>query len=165
MSITTFFEIPNPKISTMAANICRTYLKHEIGLSTDEQANAVMAEGISDLGSFALFSKDDIKTLYISVRKPGGTIPDPNVTVAVGATRPTISNPGFRIPAICESRLIDAAYTATLYDMIGRPITEATLAAVLIREFRIHRQLVKDHKEPESINSISKSFTVMKALD
>ena len=49
--------------------------------------------------------------------------------------------------------------------MIGRPITEATLAAVLIREFRIHRQLVKDHKEPESINSISKSFTVMKALD
>ena len=95
----------------MAANICRTYLKREIGLSTDEQANAVMAEGISDLGSFALFSKDDIKTLCSSVRKPGGTIPDPNATVAVGATRPTISNPGFRIPAICESRLIDAAYT------------------------------------------------------
>lgn len=165
MSITTFFEIPNPKISTMAANICRTYLKREIGLSTDEQANAVMAEGISDLGSFALFSKDDIKTLCSSVRKPGGTIPDPNATVAVGATRPTISNPGFRIPAICESRLIDAAYTATLYDMIGRPITEATLAAALIREFRIHRQLVKDHKEPDSIKSISKSFTIMKALD
>lgn len=99
----------------MAVNICRTYLKCEIGLVTDDQANTVTAEGIADLKSFALFSKDDINTLCSSVRKLGGTIPDPNAIVAAGAVHQTIANLGFRIPAICESRLIDATYTATLY--------------------------------------------------
>ena len=41
----------------MAVNACRTYLRREIGLATNEQANAVMAEGIADIESFALILK------------------------------------------------------------------------------------------------------------
>ena len=149
----------------MAVNACRTYLRREIGLATDEQANAVMAEGINDIEAFALFSKDDIKTLCSSVRKPGGTIPNPDANAVANGAPANIPNPGLHIPAICEARLIDAAYTAQIYDMIGRTINANSLAAALISEFKIHRKLVKDHKEPEAIKPISKSFTIMKALD
>ena len=135
----------------MAANqatVCRNYLRREIGLNTVAQSDAVMTEGINDLESFALFTKDDIKVLCSSVRKPGGTIPDPNA--AQGARRvQQVPNPGVRIPAISEVRMIDAAYTAKIYQMIGRPINAATMAANIISEFRIHRQLVEDHKEPD----------------
>ena len=59
----------------------RNYLQNIIGLGADaqglERANAIIEEGISSMDDFADFDKDDMITLCTSVRKPGGTIPDP----------------------------------------------------------------------------------------
>ena len=63
-------------------------------------------ENIDDL---AEFDEEDVKTLCASVRKPGGTIEDPN-----DATR-QIANPGHSIPAIAEKRLKLAYYGARIY--------------------------------------------------
>ena len=86
----------------------RTYLKDVIGLGNDqlgtERANAIIAEGLDGFDALVDFNKDDIKSLCSTVRKPGGTIEDPNDN-----TR-QISNPGTSIPAISEGRLQLCAY-------------------------------------------------------
>ena len=98
-------------------NAARTYLREIIGLGIDPaglaRANAVLEEGLDALTELADFDAAEIKTLCQAVRKPGGTIIDPN-----NATR-VIQNPGHNIPSICEGRLILACYGDSLYQYIG----------------------------------------------
>ena len=104
----------------------RTYLRDVIGIGDPlERREAVRLEGLETIEDFAEFEKEDIETLCASVRKPGGMIPNPNAA-APGAPA-TIPNPGYAIPAICEKRLVSAAYAAKIYAMIGRDITMNTM--------------------------------------
>ena len=142
----------------------RNYLQNIIGLGADaqglERANAIIDEGISSMDDFADFDKEDMVTLCTSVRKPGGTIPDP-----ANATR-TIANPGHSIPSMCESRLILAAYGASLYTLINRlPITANSLSRNRLKQFKLHRDMVENHTSPEDLPEISKNFGIMKFLD
>ena len=105
----------------------RTYPRDIIGVAdvpggtANLRRVAVQEEGLGVIDDFIEFTEDDIQTLCQSVRKPGGTIPHPT---NVGATLP---NPGFSISAISEKRMKLAAYAASIYDMIGRPIDHQTM--------------------------------------
>ena len=158
----------------MAAIQCRQYLMQVIGLSTEAQAEAVRDEGLTTLDDLSSFDDEGIKTLCASVRKPGGLIPDPNApppAVGRGARNQNqgpqamIANPGFKIPAICERRMKDAAYTAKYYEMIGRGISSDSLSADRILEFKVLKELQKNHKDPDKFPVISKTFSITKALD
>ena len=119
----------------------RTYLRDVIGVTDPrERREAVQNEGLETISDFLEFDKDGIETLCSSVRKPGGTIANPNANVA-GAPA-TIPNPGYSISAISEKRLISAAYTANLYDMIGRDITALAMSstAFSLRNMKTQRR-------------------------
>ena len=74
----------------------RAYLRDTIGLADPaERRKAVREEKLQTIEDFVEFDEDGIKILCASVRKPGGTIPDP---ANVNNTTP---NPGHSIPAIC----------------------------------------------------------------
>ena len=147
-----------------AANAMRTYLRDIIGIADipgDANARrvAVQEEGLNTIDDLIEFDDEGIQTLCQSVRKPGGTIVDP-----ADATR-RIPNPGYSIPAICEKRLKAAAYGARMYNMTGRTITHASLDRDRLRKFEQHRQLVKEHEDPEKLPEVSRSFGIMKAMD
>ena len=95
--------------------------------------------------------------------KPGGTIANSNAIVA-GAPA-TIPNPGYSISVISEKRLIAAAYTANLYDMIGRNITAETMSRSKLKAFDKHRVLIKEHEDPEKMPTVSKTFGIVIAMD
>ena len=79
----------------------RTYLRDVIGVTDPRQRHeAVQEQGLDAIADFLEFDKDGIETLCSSVRKPGGTILNPNGTVA-GAPA-TIPNLGYSISAISE---------------------------------------------------------------
>ena len=152
----------------------RTFLRDVIGLGSNDEgtvkANAIIAEGLDDLADLYELSEDDgIKTLCANVRKPSGTIPDPNWEEPDpnprNATAPMIARIGNSIPAICEQRLTLAAYGAKLYHTVGRQVTSATLSRSRLRELKNHKTMVDNHNEPESLPEISKSYTIMKFLD
>ena len=119
----------------VTVNATRTYLRAVIGLGTDaeglERANTIIEEGPDDLAEIGELSEDDgIKTLYLSVRKPAGTMPqlgwiapNPNPNQV---TAPRVAIIGKVIPVICEQRLTLAAYAAAIYNAIGRNIEPAT---------------------------------------
>ena len=152
----------------------RTFLKDVIGLGNNDdgtrKANAIIAEGLDDLADLYELSEDEgIKRLCSNVRKPSGSIPDPNWVEPDpnpdGATAPMVPRIGHAIPAICEQRLALAAYGAKLYQSIGRPVVSATLSRSRLREFKNHKSMVDNHNEPENLPDISKSYTIMKFLD
>ena len=143
----------------------RTYLRDVIGIAdsnvghVNDRRIAVQDEGLQVIDDFIEFDDDGIATLCQSVRKPGGTIPDPT-----NAAR-QIPNPGFSIPAISEKRLKSAAYLARYYHMIGRGITHDSMSRSRLRLMEQHRQLIDDHEDPEKLPEVSRAFGIVKAMD
>ena len=162
-------------INTMVTtNTTRTHLRIIIGLGNNAEgtarAEAIMDEGLNDLSDIHKLSADNgIKTLCASMRKPAGTIaqpgwiaPNPNLN---GLVAPQAPHPGRVIPAICEQRLMMAAYGASIYESNGRIIDPSALSRARLKEFNLHKAMVNNHNDPESLPEISKSYTVMKYLD
>ena len=87
-----------------AAAHMRTFLREVIGISDSPapdigaRREAVREEGLETIINLGDFKEDDVKILCASVRKPGGTVEDPD-----NDTR-QIPNPGFSITAIAEKR-------------------------------------------------------------
>jgi len=152
----------------------RTYLKEVIGFSQKnvlgtERANTVIAEGLTDFDSFKSFDKYDIKSLCYTIRRPGGTIPNPiyvaPVDGVVAAMPESIHNPGVSIPAIYESRLVLAAYGSKIYAMMGRDITPQSMSLRRLDSFKQHKEPVDNHGDPEGFPAISKNFGIIKVLE
>ena len=142
----------------------RAYLRDVIGVQDPiTRRQAIQDEGLEVITDFAEFDKKDIQTLCASVRKPGGTIPNPN---AAAANQPAnIPNPGYSIAAIWEKRMIAAAYAAKTYQMIGRPVTSDAMNRDRLKLFEDHRTLIENHEDPEKLPQVSKSFGIIKAMD
>lgn len=133
----------------------RTYLRDVIGITDPiERRRAIQNKGLLLITDFAEFEKDDIETLCSSVRKPGGTIDNPNADVAGQPAE--IPNPGYQIPAICAKRLVSAAYNAKYYKMIGREITQQSISRVRLKKYDAHRLLVEQHGDPEKLPVVLK---------
>ena len=132
----------------------RSYLRDAIGIGDPVARRQV----IQDEGHFTKFDKEDIKTLCLSVGKPGETIPNRNA--AAPRAPAMIPNPGFSIPAICEKWLVSAAYTARIYEMIGRTIDPASMNQARLKKFDAHQ-----HKDPEKLPQVGKTFGIMKVID
>ena len=115
------------------ANIAalRTYLRYPIGLGLDatgtKRAHAIINEGINSIGNIEdLYNDRGIKTVCQNVRKPVGTIANPNWVAPIPnpgvLVAPMISTPGHQVPAICEQRLNLSAYRAIVYSSINHGI-------------------------------------------
>ena len=143
----------------------RVYLKDVIGLQDEEGPDsgarrvAVQNEGLTIIDDFVDFDDDSIKTLCSSIRKPGGTILDPDDNTK------RITNPDHSIPAICEKRLKQAAYGARIYEGVGRQIAHLSLSRNRLKLFQEHRDIIENHDEPEKLPVVSKTFNIMKAMD
>ena len=137
--------------------VTRNYLQNVIGLTDAAQANAVIDEGITNLEDLADFEEDDIKTLCSSVRRPGGMI-------LLGGN--PVANPGHNIPAICETRLILAAYAAKIYRSVMRPIDPVSMNAARLREFKKHREVIDNFDDGNvEVPEVSRNYGIMKALE
>ena len=141
----------------------KSYLKDIIGLGDNAtgtaRANAVIDQGMDDLAEISTFDEDDIQRLCAAVRKPGGTIADPN---NAGQTMP---DPGQSIPAISESRLKLATYGAKLYGQVGRDVEPTALARSRLNAFKLHKETVDNHTDPPKFPPVSKTFGIMKMID
>ena len=151
----------------MAENGFRTYLRDVIGIADVPGGNptarriAIQDEGLTTIDDLVDFDDDEIKILCQSVRKPGGSIVDPN-----DATRTrTIPDPGFKIPSVCEKRLKLAANGARLYAKINRPITADALSRSRLKLIDKHLMLIDEHEDPDTLPQISKTFGIMRAMD
>ena len=59
---------------------------------------------------------------------------------------------------------MSAAYAAGIYDMVSRPITQASMRRARLKKFEAHK-LVSQHEDPEKLPVVSKTSGIMKAMD
>ena len=144
----------------------RAYLRNVIGLGNDaaglDRVNVTIAEGLDSIADLAELNVDKgVKSMTANIRKPGGSIPDPNwVDPGDGSVAPLTTRPGHSFPTICEQRMILAAYGANIYESIGRTIDSDALTRSRLREFKMHREMVQNHSEAKEMDEVSKSFPV-----
>ena len=147
----------------------RTFLRQVIGLGKDpeelEISHAGIDEGVDIINELAEVYDDGIKKLCSNVRKPVGSIPDPvwvapdpnhNVYIA-----PNVAKPSKSISTTCEQRLMLVAYGVTVYTCISRSIATTNLCRSRLKELKQHAFLVENREVPDSLETISKTFTVM----
>ena len=151
-------------MATAQQGAMRTYLRDAISIGDPvARRQVIQDESLNLITDFTKFNKEDIETLCLSVRKPGGTISNPNSTAPRAPA--TIPNLGFSIPAICKKRLVSAAYTARVYEMIGRTIDPTSMNRARLKKFDAHCVLMEEHKDPEKLPQVSKTFGIVKAMD
>ena len=61
--------------------------------------------------------------------------------------------------------MVLTAYGAEIYEMIGRPIYPNSLSTNLLKQLKHHRTIIKNHKNPDSLPEVSKTFGIMKVID
>lgn len=141
------------------AQALQTYLREEMKFRTNAKANAVMEEGLDTFASFLDFTKEDIKTLCNSIRKPGGVI------AGRGRNADDVPNNGLHVPAIAETRLAWATYAARYYHTVARPINAETMSWNYIQYFNSLKEERDNHTAPETMQKLSSKITIMKWIN
>jgi hypothetical protein len=123
-----------------------------IGFSNEAAAAIVNREGIDDPEELALLTDTDVINLCKVVRRPGGTLPNPQ---AGNAGEPaTLPNYGIAVSLRAETNMNLAAYYARFRDKTSRITTAAELILDPIRSVRGLRDWEDAHKPadpPEKI--------------
>ena len=95
------------------------------------------------------FSENYMRTLCTTIRRPGGSIPNPRV--AVRGQPPIIRDPGNVISMVAEKRLILTAYAAMRQTRTSRPINAQTMTRTFIMSLAPLREQERVYKDPVSI--------------
>ena len=77
--------------------IMRTYFRVVINFSS-ETAWTIIYQGLGDFDSLVEFTEADMKTLYTTIRRPGGMIINPRANIA--DQPPNICGPGHLISMV-----------------------------------------------------------------
>ena len=61
--------------------------------------------------------------------------------------------------------MVLTAYSAEIYQMIGRPIDPNSLSTNWLKQLKHHSTTIKNHNNPDSLPEVSKLFGIMKAIN
>ena len=102
----------------------------------------LQAEGLTVVADLLDFDDDSLKQMADNLRRPGGTVQDPNPNAAAGAMIPT---PAFVLGAKSQMRLKAAVNIAKYYQMVGRDLTATNMKwDQVIKNFTVHWKALSD---------------------
>jgi hypothetical protein len=108
-------------------------------------------QGMDDLVEFALLTDSEVENLCKVIRRPGGTIANPNALNALGAAvagQPAIiSNPGHVVPLRAENNLKIACYFLRYKQRVSRPLLAAHLTLANVRALKGLKDWEDSHKD------------------
>jgi hypothetical protein len=129
----------------MAANALR--LMYGCLGFTNDMANYIRDDqGIDSIDELRNLDDTSVKALCQAMKKPGGTIPNPNAG-APGAPA-VIPNPGFNVSIRAEEKLKLAVYYARHQFRISRPVTPASITSIGVRALKDLKIAEEDHVNP-----------------
>ena len=131
----------------MAEAVAMRAMFIRLGFSAAAATAIVDTQGIDTLEEVRFLSDDEAEGPCSVVRKPGGTIPNPN---AGAAGQPaTIPDPGNAVSKRAENNLKLACFFVRHRTRISRPINVAGVTLDLVRQMRDLKQAEEDHEDPE----------------
>jgi hypothetical protein len=144
------------------------YLQNVLLINQPDTRAALNQQGLEAFGDFDGLTDKDIKNICANVRKPGGTIPNPN---AGAANQPaTITNPGVHLGYVFERRLEMLRYYVYHCVRVQRQFVpqQMTLARLLqVYHLKETEEVVKEEtiKLPTPITKVEDIRTNIEDLD
>jgi hypothetical protein len=125
-----------------------------LGFTAAGANKLVTAQGYDSLGALAELTDETITDLISTLRKPGGTIPNP----AIPAVPPTIPNPGINVGHRAATNLKLTAFMVRHYQRTSRPMENpvALLAPNHIPTFLGLKTAEDSYTEPEALPVLKK---------
>ena len=97
----------------------RTYFRYIINVS-GETSRTIIDQGLDDFNSLVEFTEADMKTLCMTIHRPGGMINNPRADIT--DQPPTIREPSHLISMVAEKRLLITAQVEMHQSRNSRPI-------------------------------------------
>jgi hypothetical protein len=140
------------------------YLDTPIGITVQATRTALNQQGLQSFDDFLTLTEKDISEICANLRKPGGTIPNPdhNPGAPVAGVPATLPNPGISLGHLFEKRLKMLRYYTLHLQRIQRQFTPA--AATLARLISCYT-MKETEEEEEDIDLPSKLTKVDKVRD
>ena len=133
-----------------------------LGFQADAARVMIDDQGMEDLAELALLTDTEVENLCKVVRRPGGTIANPNRNDEDGdpvAGQPaTITNPGQTVPLRAENNLKMACYYLRYKQRVSRPLTAASLTLINVRGMRGLKEWEDAHKDVDKAEIDSKDW-------
>ena len=128
-------------VRTYAQN--RTFFEAPAYRSIDSGTVTEMAsEGFHNFGDVAEFYEDMIKAVAAQIRRPGGTIEDPNYVVPLfvagqpPALVPRIPTPPYQLSSKSQRRILVASHLLQYYATTGRPVVVSMMQyTTIVKDF------------------------------
>ena len=133
-------------MAAAAVNTFRLWLRDDIGLATDANANQMIAVGIASFNELVDLNEEDVKNLCKQLR--GGVPPTP-------------------VSFAAEKKLKLSVYAAKLYELVGRTVERPLFLTNRLRYFDSYKEVIDragDLDRPET-PVVSKKMPIDKALD
>lgn len=119
-----------------------------IGFTNDAAVFITDAQGLGELAEFQILTDSEVENLCKVTRRPGGTIPNPNVA---NAGQPgEIPNPGIPVSLRAENNLKLMCYFLRHKERTSRAVTAADVTLANVRTLREHHDWEKNHKDVEA---------------
>lgn len=125
----------------------RTALQR-IGFSDQASAAITDAQGMDSLDEFRVLTDDEVEDLCKVVRRPGGTIDNPNAAVAGQPAR--IPNPGIAVSMRATNNLKLMCYFLRYKERTSRDVTAADITTDSIRRLREYKTWEEQHEDPDA---------------
>ena len=146
----------------MTNSIMKTYLQAVVNVSAPT-SRLIIDQGLDDFDELDGFSEDDMKTLCNTIRRPGGSIPNPRARTT--GQHPIIRDPGNVISMVAEKRLILTAYAAMHQTRTSRPINAETMTRTFTMSLAPLREQELVYTYPIAIVKPLKDTTMAKWLE
>ena len=125
-----------------------------IGFTQEARNYITNNQGLDEIEEFRILTDEEVENLCKNIRRPGGTIPNPNPAV-----QGNIPNPGIPVSLKAETNLKLMCYYIRHCDRISRTVYIPGINANSIRALRHLRDEEKQHKDPEELPTIGKDWT------
>ena len=139
----------NKTMTTQAA--FNGYLNNQLNITSLAMRTVINDQGLTRIDDFIGLTDQDIKDLCDNIWKPGGTIPNPNATVA--SQPPTITNPGQPISFVSIKRLRMLNYNLHHPRRIQRDLNEGEVLPARLTMIWNLREDEKRLKDEDWISS------------
>ena len=104
---------------------------------------------MNTLEELSILTDEECESLWKLVRRPGGTIPNPNV-VAVGVLS-RIPNPGLVVPMRAVTNLKLACFFVRHQERTSRVLAPSTITLANVRNLRALRLKEMAHEDPTDV--------------
>lgn len=110
-------------------------------------------QNLTSLEAFSYLEDDEVENLCKQIRRPGGTIPNPQANVA--GQPPTIPNPGLPVSLTAETNLKLMCYFIRYMTRTSTQIEAEHITLAAVRKYRKLKKSEEDHSdaEPPEINA------------